>query len=400
MSLLSRIVFVLCLLTAALKNTPNDFGVFRHIGLDLTARPLSTAARLYAEGYYAHLQPGEYMPVLYPPFFFPYLLLFAALPAAYLLWVGLTAAWCRSALHAARADRKFTRLVGVGLCVGTPVNMMYGHTGVYITAALLSGYALLQHKPLRAGLLWSLPLFKPQFCLPALPMLLLQRRFRAAAGLLSGIALQTAAALYLFGADTFVAYAHMSARIAQIQYLPFAGDARIFCIANAALTLSVPIAAAMSLQTLCSAGIFGLSALAWHRDRHPRRGTALLCAALCAGAPYLMFYDTLFAGAACLLHRGPLYRFEKIALAVIGLHQATEILNLLPINALNAPDPRYLPLILLPVLALQALWVGALLRCRQRGVASAGDRDQRSMRAALDNRALVHDQNLVGIDHR
>lgn len=270
---------------------------------------------------------------VYPPPFLLVAALLATLPyiAALIVWQLATLlpfAWLMYRL----VPRRETLL----LTLSAPVNLIcltHGHNG-FLTALLLGGgLALLERRPLVAGLLLGCLIYKPQFAL-ILPVLLLAgRHWRAIAGALASSGVLIAATLAIWGWPVWQAF---FAALPTAQHIVVeqggAGWYKVMSPFAAARLWGGGIGAAYVLQFLATAS--AAAAVAWiswtGTSAHLRN--ALVCAAVLISTPYVFDYDfvVLLPAIAFLFldaERNGWFRWEKslLALAWIGPLSARQI---------------------------------------------------------------------------
>ena len=228
----------------------------------------------------------------YPP---PFLLVAAAL--ATLPYLPALIAWQLATLAPLTAlmwrlvPRRETLLATLAAPVSL-VCLAHGHNG-FLTALLLGGgLALLDRRPVAAGLLLGCLLYKPQFALIIPPLLLAGRHWRAIAGALLSSSLLVAATLAIWGWPVWQAFLDSLPLTRSVVIEQGATGWHKIMTPFAAARMwgaGVPLAyAAQSLATLAS--IAAVVLLAWRRTR-PDLRNALACAAVLVSTPYALDYD-------------------------------------------------------------------------------------------------------------
>src|SRR5262249_22539846 len=86
------------------------------------------------------------------------------------------------------------------------VNLTHGHNGFLTTALLAGGLALLDRRPLIAGVLFGLLAYKPQFAVMIPLVLLATGRWRTLAAGVATVAALTAVVSALFGTEVWHAF--------------------------------------------------------------------------------------------------------------------------------------------------------------------------------------------------
>jgi alpha-1,2-mannosyltransferase len=284
----------------------------------------------------------------YPPVFLLLVLPFAGLPVALSLLASQLAQF--AALAWALRRHAFL-LIGTLLAPAAAANVLAGSNAVLVAALILGGVALLDTKPLVAGALLGVVIFKPQFFVLLPLALIAARQGRALAGMIACAVALILLSAALFGPalwlDWINLYLHPQV-VAGVNGTDW-GHSWDDSISTCASLLGAPRWLANLAQ-----GLGALAALAavWRAFRlgHPQRLAILLCAVLLA-SPHVSNYDLVLAAIAALL-------------AVRALPESSRPLALmLPLAAWAAPlynPPRVMPLGLITPLVLLALLVGVL----------------------------------------
>ena len=233
-----------------------------------------------------------YLPWPYPPMFLLIAVPIAVLPylAGLLVWMGVTLIAYLAAGYAI-IPRRLTLLLALSLPLAA-VNLLDAQNG-FLTAALIGGtLALLDRRPLLAGILLGLLAYKPHFGLLFPLVLAAAGRWRVLAAAAVTLLMSAAASYLAFGGDCWAAY------------LQFASE-------NANLTLEQGVTGWGKLQSVYGLvrWLGGGNALAWALHGGMALATtvlvcliwlrpvpyALRAAALALGAlavtPYLLPYD-------------------------------------------------------------------------------------------------------------
>ncbi len=260
----------------------------------------------------------------YPPPFLLVAALLATLPYLAALFVWQAA----SLWAAAKAFRAILPGRGALLAaLGGPVVLVclaHGHNG-FLTAALLGGgLALLDRKPLLAGLLFGCLIYKPQFALVVPLLLLAGGHLRAIAGACASAAVLVGATLAVWGWPVWQAFLDSLPLTRQVVIeqgetgwhkiqSPFA-MARMW---GGSVSLAYAVQGAVTVAAL--------GAVLWPtRTARPQLRNAAVCAAAMLSTPYVLDYDlvVLGFGAAFLVadaaERGWL-PWEKSLLALVWL---------------------------------------------------------------------------------
>jgi glycosyl transferase family 87 len=245
----------------------------------------------------------------YPPFFLLIAAPLARLPyiPALLLWQLATLAlyvWSVRLLlrpqPALLADRTWL-LVALAFPAAF-VNLIHGHNG-FLTAALLAGaLAMLDARPLIAGLLFGLLAYKPQFGV-MIPLVLAAtgrwRSFAAAAATVAALALAVTA---LFGAQVWLAFlagTHFTRETVLEQ-----GGTGFYKIQTVFAWVRMwggPVALAYAAQAVASLAVAVALVLLWRSQASPARKGAALCIAMLLATPYALDYDMMVLAPAIAL---------------------------------------------------------------------------------------------------
>ena len=351
---------------------------------------LWTAGRLIGEGRWLQVfDPAAFMaahhrlfdPRLpfhfwsYPP---PGLLLaapWALAPGYFAALATWTAAGLLALLPAARAAlaRAGGRVDGrelalLMLCPAVAVNVGLGQNGALTAALLLGGLALLDARPLAAGALLGLLVFKPQIALLLPVMVLAAGRWRtaaaAAASALALLALSTA----LFGVESWRAFLAGSVPM-QGQMLRFGSGPFMGMMPSAfmsARVLGAPWTAAAAVQAPFT--LLG-GYLVWRAWRtpgaEPVERAAVLAVATFVASPQAFNYDLIPAAFAALVLLRRSARPADVALAAAVWALPVAMIQLAPARLPIAP-------LLLAALAWRLAQVGGMVPTRAASASAAG----------------------------
>lgn len=289
-----------------------------HAGFDTFGRPLGTdfsgiftAGREVAQGHPARpynlmafrqdqaqiFGPSkDYYVWLYPPYFLGLAGILGHLPylPALLLWQAATLPlYLAVVLKALGSARLPTRPVIVAALAFPAVfiNLAHGQNG-FLTAALLGGgLALLDRRPLLAGLCFALLAYKPQFGFLLLPALVAGGYWRAIASAGIALACLTLATLAGFGAAAwqgFFAQLDFTRTLVEQGAAGFAKNESTFA---AVRLLGGSVASAYGAQGAVSFGLVAALVIVWRSATDFRLKTALLAAASLAVTPQAFDYD-------------------------------------------------------------------------------------------------------------
>jgi arabinofuranan 3-O-arabinosyltransferase len=243
----------------------------------------------------------------YPPVLAVLTAPLAALGYVPALFLWLLAGWLCFflALGTVRRDRGVLLLA-----LATPavfISFVGGQNGTWTAAFLGGGLALLERRPVVAGVLLGLLIQKPQLGLLLPVALLAGGHVRAFA-----VAAITAAALVLvsvllFGPEIWTTYFHNAAILRETVLEHRSGVwHRMLSVFVAARRLGVGVPAAYGVQAVIALTVAAAVAVAWHRDLPGAAKNALLVVGTFLATPYLQDYD-LVVGAFVALWLAELY---------------------------------------------------------------------------------------------
>ena len=293
----------------------------------------------------------------------------AWLPYIPALFVWLVLGWLCFYIALRAADpRRGTWLLALA-APAVFINAIGGQNGTWTAALLGGGLALLERRPLWAGVLFGLLIFKPQLGLLLPVALLAGREYRAFAAAAVTAVVLVAASVLLFGTALWSAYFAHATVLRHIILEDGTGVwhrmVSVFVFARR-LGANVPVAyAAQAIVGVIAAAVV---AAAWYSEAARPAKYALLVLGTCLATPYLQDYDlvvgvfvVVWLAALC-----PALLPEKPMMIGAGL------ILLLPFVA--APLARVAglalgALLLLPVFVIAAR---AAFRAAQSDVAAAG----------------------------
>jgi alpha-1,2-mannosyltransferase len=232
----------------------------------------------------------------------PHLLLFTW-PFGLLGYLPAYALWCIGGLwlyvraaFAGGVDRKFWLFLAVA--PAATVNIFLGQNGFLTAALLIGGFAILDRRPIVAGILFGILTIKPQFGLLLPVMLVLTGRWRVIASAAATTAVLVATTALWFGADIWIEYVqkimpqqHLVLITAGNDGWPIVSSAFV----NARLIgLSDDWAWAVQAVSSCCA----LAAVVWAfwRRRDPVLSQALFVSATFLFSPWMLNYDMVVFG--------------------------------------------------------------------------------------------------------
>jgi hypothetical protein len=173
--------------------------------------------------------------------------------------------------------------------------LMSGQSSFFTTALLIGGFALLEKRPVIAGLLFGLLSLKPQVAL-LLPVLLIAgRHWRTLASAAATSLILVGATIALYGVAVwrdYIAFG-LPAQNAVLVHTEILATETMPTVFMNLHRLGLGYGAAMAVQV-----VFALAAAiciyrTWRRPGDPTLKTTLFLAASTAATPYLMPYDTL-----------------------------------------------------------------------------------------------------------
>jgi arabinofuranan 3-O-arabinosyltransferase len=229
------------------------------------------------------------------------------------LAVWLVAGWLAFyfALSAARPDRGCLLLA-----LATPavfINAVGGQNGTWTAALLGGGLSLLDRRPIVAGVLFGLLIYKPQIGL-LLPFALLAGRYFSAffAAAITAVVLVLASVLF-FGPDVWAAYFHNLSVLREVILENGTGVwHRMLSVFVAARRFGAGVQTAYATQAAFALLALFVVVLAWYRRdvAQPLKNT-LLVLGTCLATPYLQDYD-LVVGAFVVVWLVDLYPAGEI----------------------------------------------------------------------------------------
>lgn len=290
---------------------------------------------------------GRYMQQWsYPPMVLLFAAPFAALPylAAYAVWtaLGVGLLWCAVRLYRPAPGLTWTLMLSPAalLC------FYCGQNALLTSAALLAAFHWRAARPWLAGLLIGLLCVKPQVAILLPVLLLAERNWRcmAAASITVLALIGTVTALYGVGLLESYWQIGMPAQ-GQVLREPAAVIAALMpTVFIQFWLLGFSYAPAMALQFGCSVAVVLLAYRAFRREAAPEVKLLLLAVGTVLATPYLLSYDVLLLGAACLLfaQTTPLQRAEKYSLSLVFFLPFVQVMAVL----IGVPA-TFLPVLLL-----------------------------------------------------
>ncbi len=201
------------------------------------------------------------------------------------------------------------------LALATPavlVNAIAGQNGTWTAALFGGGLGLLERRPMLAGGLLGLMIYKPQLGILIPVALLAGRRWRAcaAAAATSGGVIIIAA--IWFGPDIFADYLRQLGALRQLILEDGTGVwHRMLSVFVAARRLGADLPVAYAAQAVAAAIGFFAVAIIWYRGASFGVRNATLVLGTCLATPYLQDYDLVF-GALVVVWLGKDPDFQRL----------------------------------------------------------------------------------------
>ncbi len=261
----------------------------------------------------------------YPPYFLAPAALLARLPylQALSLWQSTTLLlYLASVLALLRgvALKRATVLIGALAFPGVVVNLGHGQNG-FLTAALLGGgFALLDRRPVTAGVVFALLFYKPQFALILPVALAIEDRWRTIAAAGTTLLAMTVASVAAFGLSSWGGIFDSLGFTRTIVEQGATGFEKIQSIFAAVRLMGGGVAAAYIFQGLTTAMCLGALVALLRSGADARVKAAGTIISMFLSTPYSLDYDMMaLAPAMALLFAHGLEKgfqpYEKSALA-------------------------------------------------------------------------------------
>lgn len=232
---------------------------------------------------------------------YPPVLLLLTAPLAFVPYVPGLALWLVSGWYAFYRALRMA-MPGRGallLALAAPavfINAVGGQNGTWTAALFGFGLGLIERRPILAGGLLSLLIYKPQFGLLVPVALLAGRHGRAIIAATLSVLTLSAISVAWSGLDIWADYARNLAVLRQIVLEDGSGVwHRFVSVFVAARRLGAPVDVAYALQALTGVIALIAVALVWWRKETPLAvKNAVLLAGTCLATPYLQDYDLVF----------------------------------------------------------------------------------------------------------
>lgn len=240
-----------------------------------------------------------FYPWLYPPTFLAIASLLAALPylTAWLSWAGGSLIAYLAAIRLILPQR--LALLAAAAFPAVFVTIIHGQTALVIAALFAGALALLQRRPILAGILIGLLTIKPQFGVLIPIALLLGGHWRTIASATTTALAMGLASLALYGPESWLAFFHSSEQFKSLVLEPGAiGWHKMQSVFAALRMWGAPLS--MAYAGAIAAFIFALLTVVkiWRSDTSSERKSAVLIAAALIASPYSADYDLALLGPA------------------------------------------------------------------------------------------------------
>lgn len=235
----------------------------------------------------------------YPPYFLAVASLVALMPyvPALLAWQGTT--FVAYVLVVWRVLPHQMTLLLAAAFPAVLVNAGHGHNG-FLTASLLGGgLLLLDRRPVLAGALLGLLVYKPQFGLVLPVALLAGRHWTAIASAVATVTLMTLATLIAFGGRTWEAFqSSMAFTRTVVLEQGITGWEKIQSAFSGVRALGASMGEAYAVQAALTFAVLSAVAWLWHGRADMRLKSAALIVGTLLSTPYVLDYDMVVLGPA------------------------------------------------------------------------------------------------------
>jgi hypothetical protein len=257
---------------------------------DWPAHGAVESAVLPHEGYYGWHYPPMFLALAAPLARLGYakaLGLYLAL--TYGLYLGAAALFLRGRLAPGLGREA---LLAAAVMPAALVNMGHGQNGFLTAALLTAALALLERRPVLAGVALGLLAYKPQFGLMIPIALFAGRHWRTIVAASLTVALTVAASVLAFGWASWAAFAGSWGLTRTVILEQGAtGWEKIVSLFSAARLLGGSVGLAYAVQGIGTVLAAVAVAFVWARSSDPLRRAAVLALALPLGTPYVLDYD-------------------------------------------------------------------------------------------------------------
>ena len=237
-----------------------------------------------------HGPPG-YLPWPYPPIFLLAAAALSLLPYgwAQLAWLGATGGGYLAGVRGVLSHPR-TILVAIAW-PGVMVNVLYSHNGFLSAALLGAGLALLESRPLLAGMFLGAMSYKPHLAALVPVALVAGKHWRALGSAAATVLVLCAASAALFGAEAWMAFAASLARTRSDLETGMSGFFQMVTVFAAVRELGGSIASAWLAQGLVSIAVIAVVIRAWRSAAPVHLKGAVLAAAVPLVSPHGLGYD-------------------------------------------------------------------------------------------------------------
>ncbi len=249
-----------------------------------------------------------FSPFPYPPHGLLVVLPLALAPYYWSLGVWISVQLAAFSIVCAPGRRSIARVLVLLIAPATLVTINFGQNGLLTAVLFLAGMALLDRRPVLAGLCFALLAFKPQLGLLIPVALLAGRHWAALAAAAGATAALLATSLWLAGAEAWHAYltTGIGAQTAFMEQGPGMFTLMVPSAFMAARLLDLGLAVGYGAQGLSALGAAAGVAWAFRVGRDRRLQLAVLIAGTFLVSPYIFNYDMplLAVAVLCLADRG------------------------------------------------------------------------------------------------
>ncbi|MGB6537376.1 MAG: glycosyltransferase family 87 protein [Xanthobacteraceae bacterium] len=268
---------------------------------------------------------------------------------AYVSWSVLgIVAFVATAARVGGIERK--NLPFLALAPAVAVTVFFGQNGLFTAALLIGGLAMLERKPILAGVLFGVLTLKPQLGILLPIVLLLRGRWRTIAAAAATAVVLIAVTALLYGPEIWIEYLR-KVGAQQTWVLDHAGGNLVPSALYAARELGLSFPVAWTAQIVESA--LALAAVVWTfaRRRDEVLSWALLSTAIFLFTPYSYCYDMVVLAwvAALLRQRNDNSAFDHCLILAVWV---------LPVAMMLVGVTLHVPLgiIVLPLFVARLVW--------------------------------------------
>jgi hypothetical protein len=288
---------------------------------------------------------------------YPPVLLLLTLPLALIPYVPALGVWLIASWYGLYRALKLTGGDGVLLLsLAAPavfVNAVGGQNGAFTAALLGGGLLLLDRRPVVAGILFGLMVYKPQLGL-MLPFALIAGRRWLTVGVTAATAIAlVAASLMAFGAQPWLEYVR-NLSVLRVAILEDGSGVwhlmvSVFVFAR---RLGAGLGLAYALQAASAMAAAFFVARSWLRDDPAHLRNAMMIVGACLATPYLLDYDLVMGVFVVLWLRQEEARSQVPLLWIRGAMALILLIPMLASSLGKATGLAFGPLFIVPVFAL------------------------------------------------